>query len=501
MRKILSASLLLCLGLIPFASAADDKPLSKEEERRKFHPHRTGMDAAARSKAIAQREAMEKSSPLSAIQFRSIGPEVQGGRVVDLAAPAADPDSLVVAFASGGLWRTDNRGGSWAPLFDSAPASMITIGAFALGDPQGKTIYVGTGEGNSSRTSYAGNGMYKTTDGGKSWQAIGLADSHHIARVSVDPRDSQVVLVAAMGHLYTDNSERGVYRTTDGGKTWIRALFVDEKTGAIDVARDPKNPDVVYAATWERARTAANFLESGPGSGMWKSLDGGKTWKRLSGGLPSGATVGRIGIAVSTSRPGTLYAVVDNQALRPESEPFDEEAAPGELTPRRLRSLTPELFAKLDDATLTSFLQRHDFPRTVKAPRLKKDVAAGRVTIADLVAYVKDSNRDLFETPVVGLELYRSDDAGASWKRTHEKPIEKVFYAYGYYFAFLGFLFRGIGDVQTTLHLFLLLDPFDHDAVIERTNLHGLLTSNLPKFVYFACDGTHAELLRSTKYY
>ncbi|HYK42038.1 MAG TPA: glycosyl hydrolase [Thermoanaerobaculia bacterium] len=432
MRKLFSAAILLgvCFGS---AVLGDDKPLSKEEERRKFHPHRTGMDAAARSRAIAMREAMEKSSPLSAIRFRSVGPEVQGGRVVDLAAPPARPDSLIVAFASGGLWRTDNRGGSWSSLFDSAPT--LTVGAFALGDAEGNTIYVGTGESNSSRTSYAGTGMYKTTDGGKTWQPIGLSDSHHIGRVSVDPRDPQVVLVAAVGHLYTDNPERGVFRTADGGRTWTRALFVDDRTGAIDVVRDPKNPDVVYAATWERARTAANFLESGPGSGVWKSADGGRTWKRLSGGLPSGATVGRIGISVAASRPETVYAVVDNQALRPDSQPPDEEAPPGELTPRRLKSLTPELFAKLDDAAVAQFLQRNDFPKTLKAARLKKDVAAGRITIPELLAYLKDGNRDLFETPIVGLELYRSDDGGATWKRTHDKPIEKVFYAYGYYFA------------------------------------------------------------------
>jgi photosystem II stability/assembly factor-like uncharacterized protein len=432
LRKLLSATILLCVCLAS-AVRGDDKPLSKEEERRKFHPHRSGMEAAARSRALAQREAMEKSSLLSAIRFRSVGPEAQGGRVVDLAAPPARPDALIVAFASGGLWRTDNRGGSWTPLFDSAPT--ITIGAFALGDAEGNTIYVGTGESNSSRTSYAGTGMYRTADGGKTWQAIGLADSHHIARVSVDPRNSQVVLVAALGHLYTDNAERGVYRTADGGRTWTRALFVDDRTGAIDVVRDPKNPDVVYAATWERARTAANFLESGPGSGLWKSADGGITWKRLSGGLPSGAAVGRIGISVAASRPETVYAVVDNQALRPETQPVDEEAPPGELTPRRLKGLTPELFAKLDDAAVAQFLQRNDFPKTLKAPRLKKDVAAGRITVAELLAYLKDSNRDLFETPIVGLELYRSDDGGATWKRTHEKPIEKVFYAYGYYFA------------------------------------------------------------------
>src|SRR5438876_3698148 len=163
---------------------ADDKPpLTKEQERQKFHARRLGTDADARKAAFERRAEMEKASLLSEIRFRSVGPEIQGGRVVEIAAPASQPDALVVAFASGGLWRTDDRGGAWAPLFDDEPTLMI--GSFALADPDGRMIYVGTGESNSSRTSFAGAGMFKTTDGGKSWQAIGLADTHHIGKVLV----------------------------------------------------------------------------------------------------------------------------------------------------------------------------------------------------------------------------------------------------------------------------------------------------------------------------
>ena len=163
--------------------------MTKVEERSKFHPRRLGTEASARLAASEKRGEMEKASMLSGIRFRNVGPEVQGGRVVDIAAPANHPDSLVAAFASGGLWRTDDRGGDWTPLFEGEPT--LTIGAFALGDAEGKVIYVGTGESNSSRTSYAGLGMFKTTDGGKTWQAIGLTDTHHIGRVLVDPRDPQ----------------------------------------------------------------------------------------------------------------------------------------------------------------------------------------------------------------------------------------------------------------------------------------------------------------------
>jgi photosystem II stability/assembly factor-like uncharacterized protein len=426
---------ILC-GVHP--AAADDvpapkPPLTKEQEREKFHPKAAGMDAATRLAGFEKRRQMERDSPLSALRFRSVGPEVQGGRVVDIEAPAAHPESLLVAFASGGLWRTDNRGTSWTPVFDQE--SSVTIGDFAIADGDGQVLYVGTGENNSSRTSYAGTGVFKTTDGGATWRNIGLADSHHIGRVVVDPRDPRTVYVAATGHLYTESAERGVYKTTDGGETWNRVLFADERTGAIDLVQDPSAPDILYAATWERARTSANFLESGPGSGIWKSTDAGGSWARLGGGLPTGATVGRIGLALAASRPATLYAVVDNQARRPETEPFDEETPPGELTPRRLLHLSGAAFARLDDAVVARFLKHYEFPTKMKAARLKADVKAGRITVADLVAYLEEANPDLFRSPVIGPQVYRTDDGGATWRRAHEGRIEKVFYTYGYYFA------------------------------------------------------------------
>jgi len=426
-----------CVALAGLAAADTAEPppppLTKTQEREKFHPRAAGMDAATRRAGFARRQEMERASLLQALRFRSVGPEIQGGRVVDVEVPAGRPDALLVAFASGGLWRSDNRGGSWTPLLDAEPS--LTLGDVALGDGDGRTIYAGTGEANSSRTSYAGIGVLKTTDGGTTWRNVGLADSHHIGKVLVDPRDPRIVYVAAMGHLYTENPERGLYKSTDGGETWSRVLFVDERTGAIDVVLDPTNPDVLYAATWERARAPWNFLESGPGSGVWKSSDAGATWRRLAGGLPTGDTVGRIGLAVATSRPSTIYAVVDNQARRPSSEVFDEDTPPGELTPRRLRGLDEAAFLRVDDQVVDRFLRRYDYPKALKAAALKRDVKAGKTKVADLVAYLKDANRDLFENDIVQAEVYRTDDGGETWRRAHEKRIEKVFYSYGYYFG------------------------------------------------------------------
>jgi photosystem II stability/assembly factor-like uncharacterized protein len=407
--------------------------LSKTAQLAKFHPAVSPMPGAERLKGYARRVGMERASPLSAILFRNVGPEVQGGRIVDIAAPAARPDTLLVAFASGGLFRTENRGGSWTPLFDHE--SAMTIGAIAVGDAEGKVLWVGTGEANGSRSSYAGTGIFRSVDGGKTWTSMGLHDSHHIGKIVVDSRSRDTVWVAAAGPLYSFGGDRGLYKTTDGGSTWRRTLYVDEKTGAIDVVQDPSRPEILYAAAWERDRKPWDFLESGAGSGIWKSSDAGETWTRLSGGFPQGDVVGRIGLAVSAAKPARVYAILDNQARRPAGEVPDEEAPPGELTSRRLRGMTAAQFVLLDPAVVRRFLKAYDFPKTLKAKGLIEDVKGGKIAISDLLAYVKDANRDLFESQIEGAEVWRSDDAGVTWKKPYEGRLQKVFYTYGYYFS------------------------------------------------------------------
>lgn len=425
-RRTLPAALLLASYSLLAAP-----PATKTEEAARHHPAASGMPAGRRLAGYERRLAMEKATPFANLTFRNVGPEIQGGRIVDLDAPRRRPETLFVAFASGGLWRTDNKGGSWTPLFDRE--SSMTLGAIAVGDADGEVLWAGTGEANSSRTSYAGTGIFRSSDGGKSWTNTGLPDSHHIGKILVDARSPDTVFVAALGPLYTDGGERGLYRTTNGGKSWTKVLGGPGRTGAVDVVQDPKDPSLLYAALWERDRKPWNFLESGPGSGIYRSKDGGSTWSRLAGGLPQGDVVGRIGLAVTPARPGTVYAVVDNQARRPGER--DEEAPPGELTPRRLKALTPEQFAKVETAVVERFLRANDFPKDLKARALQKDVATGKAKLSDVVAYVDDAGRQMVEVEIVGKEVWRSDDAGEAWQRTHDVSLEKVAYSYGYYFG------------------------------------------------------------------
>ncbi len=230
------------------------------------------------------------------LRFQSIGPTVMSGRVVDLEVNPEDPTNFYAAYASSGLWVTNNNGTRFEPIFDHE--AVMTIGDIAVDWNHNKTIWVGTGENNSSRSSYSGNGIYKSVDLGKSWQHLGLEETHHIGRIIIHPENSDVVWVASIGHLYSSNPERGVYKTIDGGKTWKKTLFINDSTGVIDLIIDPKNPDILYAAAWERERKAWNFKGSGIGSGIYKSIDGGETWTRITNGkngFPITEGTGRIG--------------------------------------------------------------------------------------------------------------------------------------------------------------------------------------------------------------
>ena len=249
-----------------------------------------------------------RSEDLSSIYPRSIGPAVTGGRQHDVEADPSNPSLVYVASASGGLWRSLNRGHTWTNLTDHLPVS--TFGDVALAPSNPRIVYAGTGEQNNRQSTSWGNGVYRSDDGGDSWNHIGLEDTRHIGEVQVHPTNPDIVFVAAVGNLWAPSDDRGVYRTTDGGRSWEKVLFIDEFTGAIDLRLDPLNPMNVYAATYQRQRRAWGFNGGGPGSGIWKSADGGDTWTELTNGLPS-EDMGRIGIAISESNPQVLMAIVE----------------------------------------------------------------------------------------------------------------------------------------------------------------------------------------------
>jgi photosystem II stability/assembly factor-like uncharacterized protein len=254
-----------------------------------------------------------KPEPLSTgtfagLRFRSIGPAVTSGRVNGIAVDPNDRAKYYVAVASGGVWKTVNAGTTWTPVFDNEGA--FSIGAIALDPKNTATVWVGTGEYNSQRSVGYGDGVYRSDDGGKSWKNVGLKTSEHIGKILIDPRDSNVVFVAAQGPLWSSGGERGLYKTTDGGKTWKAVINISENTGVTDVVFDSSNPDIMYAASWQRRRHFYTLVNGGPESAIYKSLDGGNTWTRLRSGLPPG-DLGRIGLAVSPVDPNVVYATVE----------------------------------------------------------------------------------------------------------------------------------------------------------------------------------------------
>ena len=244
------------------------------------------------------------------MKWRSIGP-YRGGRVLAVTGVPGDPYTFYFGSVAGGVWRTTDGGSNWRPLFDKEAVS--SIGAVAVADSNHNVIYVGTGEACIRGNISYGNGVYKSTDGGRSWTNVGLRETQHIGSVIIHPRNPDIVLVAALGHAYGPNAERGVFRTTDGGKTWEKVLYRDEKTGAIDVVFDPNNPNVLFAALYEVQRTPWSLSSGGPGSGLYRSVDGGATWKHLERhGLPSGI-MGRIGVSVSGGDSNRVYALIEAQ--------------------------------------------------------------------------------------------------------------------------------------------------------------------------------------------
>ncbi|MBS1621157.1 MAG: glycosyl hydrolase [Bacteroidetes bacterium] len=390
----------------------------------------TVTSAQERLKGLQQREVLEQKSVLNSIKFRNIGPSIMSGRVDDLDVNPEDPTEFYVAYATGGLWYTQNNGQSFVPVFDSS--DIIGIGDIAV-NWKTRTIWIGTGEVNSSRSSYPGIGVYKSSDNGKHWDYLGLPESHHIGKIVLHPTDNNTAWVAVLGHLYSPNKERGVYKTTDGGKTWKQTLSIDDNTGCVDMDIKPSNPNELYAAMWFRTRSTSNFVESGKTSGIYKSNDGGETWKLISGpgsGFMNGDKIGRIGLAVYPKNPKIIYAVVDNNMLKPSKERKADTSA---YVKNEFKEITKDQFQQLDNKKLNNFLRQNRFPRNYTAESVKQMVATGQVKPTAVWDYL-DSDDGFTNAGIYGCEVYRSDDGGLSWKKTNEKDID-IYNTYGYYFG------------------------------------------------------------------
>ncbi len=316
------------------------------------------------------------SETFNGLRIRNIGPATMSGRVVDLAVVESDPYTFYVATATGGVWKTTNNGVNFKPVFEKE--TTHSIGAIAVHQVNPNHVWVGTGERANRQSSGWGDGVYKSSDGGKSWTNVGLKDSHHVGRIALHPTDTNTVYVAAMGHLWGANNERGLYKTIDGGKTWDRIIYVDDDTGVVDVALDPENPQIVYAATYQRRRKPFGFHGGGPGSGLHKSTDGGKTWKELRVGLPEGE-FGRIGITIYRKDPNLIYASVEQGFQYNASTAYNERRA--------------GFYRSLDKGETWEFMSNWN-PRPMYASQPLVDPSdASRIYMMNQYSYSSDSGR------------------------------------------------------------------------------------------------------------
>ncbi|TYP95457.1 Sortilin [Fodinibius salinus] len=389
----------------------------------------TPTTAEERATAIEKRQHMRGNSIFNEYPVRNVGPTVMGGRITDLAVKNDNPRKFYVAFASGGIFKTTNSGNTMEPIFDHQ--GTLTMGDIAISKADSNVLWAGTGENNSSRSSYAGTGIYKSEDGGKTWSFSGLRGSQHIGRIITHPTNPDVAWAASMGPLYSMNEIRGVYKTTDGGENWTKTLTPPDSTGVIDLVMHPNNPDKLWATTWERYRQAWNFDEAGPGSAIYTSNDGGENWQKAMKGFPDGKFVGRIGIDVSESNPNIMYAFLDNQKESKTKKETDSD----KLHQTDFVDMSRKTFLELDDDKLNTFLRSNQFPKKYTAKSVKQDVREGKYNPKALSDYLGDANDALFETSIEGAQVYRSENGGKSWKKINSYSLDNLIFTYGYYFG------------------------------------------------------------------
>jgi photosystem II stability/assembly factor-like uncharacterized protein len=332
---ILTGSLALALILLLLPLAAQKKAPTAKVIR--------STDPQLRIQGYEKMVSMTAASPFNNLKWQFLGPKNVSGRTIGVTAvtPRGRSYTIYAATASGGLWKTDNEGTTWTPVFDKAPAT--TIGAVAVAPSDPNIVWIGTGEANIFRSSQAGIGVYKSTDAGKTWTFMGLAGTSTIPRIVIHPANPDIVYVAASGHEWTDNAERGVFKTSDGGQTWDKILYLNEKTGAIDLVMDPQKTDTLYAATWQRIRKKWNDPRNDAStawSGIFKTTDAGQTWNPIDKGLPEPRYRGRIGIDLCRTKPNVLYAFIDDYEPAPASEAEEIVDSYGRPSSGRIKGAT-----------------------------------------------------------------------------------------------------------------------------------------------------------------
>lgn len=410
---------------------------------------------AATTPALAQRL---DSASLKALEWRAIGPAVMGGRVDDVAVDERNPSTIYVGAASGGVWKTTNAGTTWTPIFEHE--GTASIGDIALSATNPDLVWVGTGEPNNRQSSTFGDGVYKSTDGGRTWTHMGLRETQHIGRVIVDPVDNDTVYVAALGKLWGANDERGVFKTTDGGRTWAKVKFVDADTGFVDMAMDPSNRQVLYAAAYQRRRTPWGYNGGGAGSGLYKTVDGGRTWTKLAGGLPDGI-LGRIGIAIWRKNPRVVYATVEHRTNGGTYRSDDAGA-----TWRKVNTLNPRpmYYSKIhvdpsDDSRV--YVLGADFFVSDDGGRTFTDPTSGKVGANDGMSPTYDlgvhgDHHALWIDPanpkhlVLGNDggVYVSYDGSVTWDKVNNIPIGQ-FYGIGVDMATPYNIYGGLQDTHS----------------------------------------------------
>jgi len=396
-------------------------------------------DAAFRLKAFGSHRSMTQSSPYKSLAWQSIGPANNTGRMTSMAvADDAGLRTIYVGAASGGVWKSDDRGDTWRPIFEQE--ATASIGDVAVAPSNHNIVWVGTGEDNLFRAGIAGTGMYKSTDAGATWQQMGLVDSGTIGRVIVHPTNPDIVFVAASGHEWTSNDTRGVFRTTDGGKNWTKVFFRSANTGAVDLVMDPSDPNTLYAAMWQRVRRKWSDPRVEPGygeGGVWKTTDGGTTWTAANDGLAPAQFRGRIGLDIARSNPNVVYAIVDSYDTGRPARPQERDA---------YRRLLPE-----------------------------------------------GSNI------IKGLEIYRSDNKGRSWKlvsgQTPQTSVAMMGLGNTYSWVFTQI--RVDTKDENTVYVLALSVSVSHDGGATFTRYAGgggdnhrmWIDPDNPKIIYVAHDG------------